>query len=62
MNIKPTSTYRMSKAGKTYLAQIVDPHRRGLIKNTIIQSELAALQQPKRERRSPNIKEAGAEE
>lgn len=45
---KATSTYKMSKDGKRYLAQIRDPHKRGAIKRTIIESELAALAPPPR--------------
>ena len=50
--LKPTANYKMSKAGKIYLAQIVDPHKRGEIKRTIIQAELSAMIVPKREKRT----------
>jgi hypothetical protein len=51
--LKPTANYKMSKDGKRYLATLTDAHKRGLIKNTIVQSELYSLIQPKREKREP---------
>jgi len=41
--MKPTSTYKMTKTTKRYLATIVDPHRRGEIKRMAIQGELAII-------------------
>lgn len=46
----PTKNYRMSKQSKMLLANEIDPHRRGELKRMLIQAELAALEQPKRER------------
>ena len=40
--MKPTSTYKMTKTTKRFLATIVDPHKRGEIKRMAIQGELAA--------------------
>ncbi len=44
---KPTSTYRMSKETKMSLATIVDPHKRGEWKRSMIQAELSAAIMPK---------------
>ena len=38
--IKPGPSYRMSRAHKVMLASIVDPHRRGEFKRTVIQADL----------------------
>jgi hypothetical protein len=48
--LKPGPSYKMSKQGKRTLAQYLDSHKRGEVKRSIIQAELAALIQPKRER------------
>lgn len=44
---KPTASYRMTKQSKRFLATVIDPHKRGEIKRTLVQAELAALIQPK---------------
>jgi hypothetical protein len=56
--LKPSSNYKMSKSTKTMLANILDPHKRGEHKRSMIQAELAAAVQPKREK---NKKEVSAE-
>ena len=48
--LKPGPSYKMTKQGKRTLAQYLDPHKRGEVKRSIIQAELAALIQPKREK------------
>ena len=40
--MKADKNYKMSKQGKRDLAQIIDPHYRGILKRAIIVSELAA--------------------
>ncbi len=47
--LKPTSTYKMSKATKTSLAlgKCKDEHQKGARKRAMIQAELAAKLQPK---------------
>jgi hypothetical protein len=40
--LKADKNYKMSKQGKRDLAQIIDPHYRGVLKRAIIASELAA--------------------
>jgi hypothetical protein len=49
--MKPNANYRMSSATKTALATITDPHKRGEWKRSMIQAELQAAVQPKREKR-----------
>ena len=39
-NMKPTSSFRMTKANKTVLSHILDPHKRGAIKRDLIQAQL----------------------
>ncbi len=55
--LKPTANYRMSKQTKASLAlgKFRDEHDRGAWKRSMIQAELAAAIQPKREkvRREP---------
>ena len=51
----------MSKQGKRTLAQYVDPHKRGEVKRSIIQAELAAAIQPKREKPQRGTRPATAE-
>lgn len=55
--LKPTANYRMSKQTKASLAlsKFKDAHARGAWKRSMIQAELAAAIQPKREkvRREP---------
>ena len=50
--MKPTANYRMSKQLKTSLAlsKFQDPHSKGQWKRAMIQAELAAAFQPKREK------------
>ena len=50
--MKPTANYRMSKQLKTSLAlsEFQDPHSKGQWKRAMIQAELAAAFQPKREK------------
>lgn len=38
--IKPTSSYKMPKPIKMWLSNILDPHARGAIKRSYIQSHL----------------------
>ena len=48
--IKPTSSYKMSKATKVRLAQFIDPHLRGEMKRSWIQAELESAIKPKSEK------------
>lgn len=53
--IKPSANYKMSGQLKRSLAlckNFQDPHKKGEWKRAMIQAELAALQQPKREKSS----------
>ena len=54
MYIKPGPNYKMSGSLKRSLAlsKLQDPHKKGEWKRAMIQAELAALQQPKREKRN----------
>lgn len=45
--IKPTSSYKMSKATKFLLCRYKDPHVRGQMKRSWIQAELEAAIKPK---------------
>lgn len=45
--IKPTSSFKMSKANKFRLAGILDPHRRGEIKRSLIQAQMLSEIKPK---------------
>jgi len=58
--LKPTASYRMSKTTKASLAlgNFRDAHDRGAWKRSMIQAELAAAIQPRREK---NRKETSAE-
>ena len=49
--MKPGPNYRMSSVTKMSLATIADPVRRGEWRRAMIQAELAAAVQPKREPR-----------
>lgn len=42
--MKPTSSFKISKQTKRYMATIVDPHQRGEFKRQSIQAQLAAEQ------------------
>lgn len=50
--LKPTATYKMSKATKTALAlfKFKDEHERGAWKRAMIDAELSALIKPKPEK------------
>jgi len=50
--MKPTKNYKMSKALKTSLAlsKFQDPHQKGQWKRAMIDAELSAAIQPKREK------------
>lgn len=48
--IKPGPTYRMSRANKVLLASYIDPHKRGEVKRTVIQADLASRQYQPRTR------------
>jgi hypothetical protein len=52
--MKPTANYKMSKQTKTSLAlgKFKDAHARGQWKRAMIEAELSAAVQPKREKRS----------
>jgi hypothetical protein len=51
--LKPTKNYKMSKTLKASLAlsSFQDPHKKGQWKRAMIDAELAAAIQPKREKR-----------
>ena len=53
--LKPTANFRMSKSVKTGLAlgKFKDAHHRGEWKRAMIQAELAAAIQPRREKNAP---------
>lgn len=55
--IKPTSSYKMSKATKFMLTRYKDPHIRGMMKRSWIQAELEASIKPKSDRSSRNQNE-----
>ena len=48
MEYKATGSYRMSRQAKQMLSRILDPHERGEIKKTVVQSELHLQLVPKR--------------
>lgn len=50
--LKSGSAFKLSKDAKRMLARFTDPHKRGVMKKGIIQAELAALQQPRREKKN----------
>ncbi len=47
MYIKPGPNYKMSGSAKRMLATILDPHKRGVIRRSVVQAELAAQMAPK---------------
>lgn len=53
-HIKPGPNYKMSKTLKASLAlgKLQEPHKKGEWKRAMIQAELAAAIQPKREKRN----------
>ena len=52
-NMKPGPNYRMSSLTKASLAlsKVLDPHKRGAWKRAMVDAELCAAVQPKREKR-----------
>ncbi len=48
--MKPGPNFKMSKQSKRYLATIIEPHRRGEIKRSTVQAELAGQQQVRQPR------------
>jgi hypothetical protein len=50
--MKPGPNFKLSKTSKRFLATIVDPQQRGLLKTGLIQAELHEAVQPKREPKS----------
>jgi hypothetical protein len=54
--LKPTASFKLSKQSKRFMCTILDPEQRNAFKRAMIQAELAALIQPKREKkpRLPN--------
>lgn len=59
--LKPTATYRMSSANKIRLSKIHDPHIRGAIKRSIIDSDLSAAIQVKKEKPPRNSRNSTPE-
>lgn len=55
--IKPGPSYKMSSTTKRMLANIIDPHERGVQKRLMIQAELAAQVKvkEKKSRNAPDI-------
>lgn len=49
--LKPTANYKMSKRNKTFLASILDPHKRGEIRRSIVQADLYSQVVVKREKK-----------
>jgi hypothetical protein len=52
--LKPTATYRMSTENKIRLSKIHDPHLRGAIKRSIIDADLTAAIQVKKDKSQTN--------
>ena len=48
--MKPGPNFRISSQTKRYAARIVDPHKRGEFIRSMVQAELEAAHQPKREK------------
>ena len=57
--LKPTASFKLSRQTKRFMCTILDPEQRNAFKRAMIQAELAALIQPKREKKTrlPNQKE-----
>jgi hypothetical protein len=55
--MKPTASYKMSTQAKRFLANIDDPHVRGAVKKTMIDAELTAALQPRRDRTAKTFNE-----
>jgi hypothetical protein len=49
--LKPTASFKLSKQTKRFMCTIRDPEQRNAFKRAMIQAELAALIQPKREKK-----------
>jgi hypothetical protein len=52
--LKPTATYRMSTENKIRLSKIHDPHLRGAMKRSIIDADLTAAIQVKKDKSQTN--------
>jgi hypothetical protein len=52
--MKPGPNFKMTKANKTVLAHILDPHRRGEIKRGLIDAQLSSEARVKPERSKGN--------
>jgi hypothetical protein len=50
--LKPTASFKLSKQSKRFMCTILDPEQRNAFKRAMIQAELAALIQPKREKKT----------
>lgn len=50
--LKPNGNYKMCAQHKRFLARILDPHQRGIIKRSLIQADLYAAQQPRRDKKN----------
>lgn len=50
--LKPNSNYRMSSADKIRLSKFHDAHHRGAMKRSIIDADLTAAIQPKKEKQT----------
>ena len=50
--IRPTSSYKMTKATKFRLGRYTDPHLRGEMKRSWIQAELEAAIKPKSDKKN----------
>jgi hypothetical protein len=57
--LKPTASFKLSRQTKRFMCTILDPEQRNAFKRAMIQAELAALIQPKREKKTrlPNQQE-----
>ena len=60
--IKPTKDYKMTKGAKIMLSQIGDPHMRGEIKKTVIESELHEKQARHNKMKNYNVANGQGEE
>ena len=48
--MKPTASFRLSKTAKRMIATEIDAHKRGEMRRAMIDAELSASIQPKREK------------
>ncbi len=54
--MRATASFRLSKQSKRIMATIVDPVKRSEYKRSMIEAELSAMIQPRREKSKNNLK------